>query len=112
MKCALTEKRCTPCKGGTPPLQAEEVQALRANLAEGWNVINDAKLEREFRFKDFRQALVFTNEVGEIAEAENHHPDIYLTWGKVRVTLWTHKVNGLTENDFILAAKIDAMSKA
>jgi len=93
-------------------LQRDQIQALRAGLGEGWRVDDDLRLEREFRFKDFKGALAFTNAVGAVAEAENHHPDIYLSWGKVRATLWTHKAKGLTENDFILAAKIDALTKA
>ena len=71
--------------------------------------MKDHQLEKEFRFKDFREALAFTNRVGELAEAQGHHPDIYLTWGKVKLTIWTHKVDGLTESDFILAAKADAL---
>lgn len=93
-------------------MQRDQIQALRAGLGEGWRVDDDLRLEREFRFKDFKGALAFTNAVGAVAEAENHHPDIYLSWGKVRATLWTHKAKGLTENDFILAAKIDALTKA
>lgn len=111
MEYALAQKRCKPCQGGVPPLRGEALHALRSGLSEGWAIVGDRQLEREFSFKDFREALAFTNAVGEVAEAENHHPDIYLSWGKVRVTLWTHKVNGLTENDFILAAKIDALRK-
>jgi 4a-hydroxytetrahydrobiopterin dehydratase len=105
----LAQKRCTPCEGGALPLQGKALHALRAGLGEGWAVFDEVRLEREFKFKNFREALAFTNAVGEIAEAQNHHPDIYLAWGKVRVTLSTHKVHGLTENDFILAAKIDAL---
>jgi 4a-hydroxytetrahydrobiopterin dehydratase len=112
MEQSMAAKRCTACVGGIAALQRDQIQALRAGLGEGWRVDDDLRLEREFRFKDFKGALAFTNAVGAVAEAENHHPDIYLSWGKVRATLWTHKAKGLTENDFILAAKIDALTKA
>ena len=110
MECALVEKSCVPCRGGVPPLEGEALHALHAQLGEGWAIVAEGRLEKVFTFKDFRGALAFTNAVGGLAEAENHHPDLYLAWGKVRVTLWTHKVNGLTENDSILAAKIDTLS--
>jgi 4a-hydroxytetrahydrobiopterin dehydratase len=82
---------------------------LHRQLGGGWRVVEEHHLEKEFAFKDFREALAFTNQVGELAEANNHHPDIYLTWGKVRITLWTHKIDGLTESDFVLAAKVDGI---
>jgi len=105
----LAEKECIPCKGGVPPLKGEKIEELRAQLDEGWNVVDEHHLDREFAFADFREALDFTNRVGELAEAEGHHPDIHLGWGKARVTIWTHKIDGLTESDFILAAKIDRL---
>jgi len=105
----LAEKTCIPCSGGVPPLNSGEAAQLRRELHSGWQVVNDHHLEREFKFKDFQEALKFTNRVGELAEAQGHHPDIYLTWGKVKVTTWTHKINGLTESDFVLAAKIDKL---
>jgi 4a-hydroxytetrahydrobiopterin dehydratase len=104
----LADRHCVPCKGGTPPLAGDAVQALLTQLGADWRVINDHHLEKEYAFKDFVQALAFTNKVGAIAEAEGHHPDILLTWGKVKLTVWTHSVNGLSESDFILAAKADA----
>lgn len=103
----LSEKNCVPCKGGVPPLKPEEIEGLRTKIDPGWGVVNDHHIEREFKFKDFKEALDFTNRIGEIAEAEGHHPNIELSWGRVKVTLWTHMALGLTENDFILAAKID-----
>ncbi len=103
----LARKECVPCQGGTPPLAGEPLAELRNQLGGNWNVIEEHHLEKEFKFKNFRDALNFTNKVGEIAEEQGHHPDIYLAWGKVRVTIWTHKVEGLTESDFILAAKIE-----
>jgi len=103
----LAKKECVPCKGGVQPLREPEVSTLLDELGEGWRVVEEHHLEKEFRFRDFRTALDFTNRVGELAEAQGHHPDIYLSWGKVRLTIWTHKINGLTESDFIFAAKAD-----
>ena len=106
---ALAEKECVPCKGGVPPLKGKELARLHSELNSGWHIVNEHHLEREFKFKDFREALSFTNQLGELAEAQGHHPDIYLSWGKVKVTVWTHKIDGLTESDFVLAAKADRL---
>jgi len=105
----LSKKSCVPCNAGTPKLKAAEIRGLIPKLRPDWKVIDDHHLERTLLFKNFREALAFTNSVGEIAEKEQHHPDIYLAWGKVKITLWTHKINGLSENDFILAARIDKL---
>ena len=105
----LAKKECVPCKGGVLPLRGPEVSELLSKLGEGWRVVEEHHLEKEYRFKDFRTALAFTNRVGELAEAQGHHPDIYLAWGKVRLVIWTHKINGLTESDFIFAAKADTV---
>lgn len=105
--CDLTNKSCVPCAGGVPPLEGEALEAL-ARQVEGWTVVDGHHLDKTFPFPDFAQALAFTNTIGEIAEAEGHHPDLHLSWGKVRVEIWTHKIDGLTESDFVLAAKIDA----
>jgi 4a-hydroxytetrahydrobiopterin dehydratase len=105
----LAEKECVPCKGGVPALKGQPLADLLKKLGDGWNVINGHHLEKEFTFKNFREALAFTNKVGELAEQQGHHPDIYLTWGRVKVTIWTHKIDGLTESDFVLAAKIDRL---
>ena len=102
----LAAKHCEPCEGGTSALGAKEIEKLAGQL-DGWNVIEDKRLEKEYRFPDFRQALAYVNRLGEVAESEGHHPDLYLGWGKVRVELSTHSVGGLSENDFILAAKAD-----
>ena len=104
----LAAKKCVPCEGGIPALKGVELRRLYSQL-EGWNLVNEHHLEKEYLFKDFRQALDFVNRLGEVAEEEGHHPDIFLTWGKVKVTLWTHSVGGLSENDFILAAKADGL---
>ena len=105
----LAKLDCVPCKGGVPPLKGAEIEGLLARLNGGWKVIDEHHLEKEYRFKDFRQALDFTNQVGELAESVGHHPDIYLAWGKVRLTVWTHKIGGLNEADFIFAAKADTL---
>jgi 4a-hydroxytetrahydrobiopterin dehydratase len=107
---ALADKKCVPCRGGAPPLKGEELKKLHSSIPE-WQVVNEHHLHREFRFPDFKQALDFVNRVGAIAEQEGHHPDILLAWGKVGITLWTHTIDGLTESDFILAAKIHRVSK-
>jgi len=102
----LAQKRCVPCRGGVPPLKGEELQKLSAQLSD-WEVVADHHITRTFVFPDFKTALAFVNRAGEIAEAEGHHPDMLLTWGRVDVKTYTHKIDGLTESDFILAAKIE-----
>ena len=104
---SLSNEKCVPCRGGVPPLARDELRALQDQLGGGWQVIDGHHLEKSFEFPDFVQALAFTNAIGAIAEEEGHHPDIHLAWGNVRVTIWTHKVDGLTRSDFVLAAKID-----
>ncbi len=109
MASSLAEKKCVPCRGGVPPLKGEALERLHRELDGGWQVIGEHHLEKEFRLKDFRQALDLTNKVGELAEEVDHHPDICLAWGKVKVTIWTHKIDGLTESDFVFAAKVDQL---
>ena len=92
-------------------MKGKELARLTEELGGGWRVVAEHHLEKEYLFKNFRQALAFTNRVGELAEAQGHHPDIYLGWGKVKLTIWTHKVNGLTESDFVLAAKADKLMR-
>jgi 4a-hydroxytetrahydrobiopterin dehydratase len=103
----LASKRCSTCSRDTA-LTDEAITPLLKQI-KGWEVINEHHLSKEYKFADFKTALAFVNRLGELAEAEGHHPDIYLTWGKARVQIWTHPVNGLTEADFILAAKIDQL---
>jgi 4a-hydroxytetrahydrobiopterin dehydratase len=103
----LASRSCQPCEAGTPALKGDELRRLYGQL-DGWTMVNEHHLEKEYRFKDFVEALAFVNRLGEVAEREGHHPDIFLSWGKVKVTLWTHSIGGLSENDFILAAKADA----
>jgi 4a-hydroxytetrahydrobiopterin dehydratase len=106
---SLAEKSCVACKGGVPPLEGAELQKYMHELAGNWKLVNEHHIEKAFNFKDFKEALAFTNKIGDLAEKEGHHPDIFLSWGQVRVVLWTHKINGLSESDFILAAKIDRL---
>ncbi|MEE9268633.1 MAG: 4a-hydroxytetrahydrobiopterin dehydratase [Candidatus Krumholzibacteria bacterium] len=103
----LANKECVPCRGGVPPLGEKAIQSLLDQLGGGWKSVDDHHLEKEYSFKNFREAMDFTVKVGELAEAQGHHPDIYLSWGKVKLTIWTHKINGLTESDFVLAAKAE-----
>lgn len=107
--CDLSKKKCTPCQGGVPALKGSLLAALHRQLGKGWKLIDEHHLEKEYSFKNFSQALAFTNKVGAVAEEEGHHPDILLSYGKVKIELWTHKINGLTESDFILAAKIETL---
>ncbi|HVF61998.1 MAG TPA: 4a-hydroxytetrahydrobiopterin dehydratase [Thermoanaerobaculia bacterium] len=109
----LASKQCIPCRGGVPPLEGAELDRLLGELNSeggGWRVVDGHHLEKEYAFPDFRQALAFVNRVGELAEEQGHHPDLHLSWGKVRFTTWTHKIDGLTESDFVLAAKADRLA--
>lgn len=106
---SLAARHCVPCRGGVPPLGGEELARLLAELGGGWTVVDEHHLTKEFAFPDFKAALAFTNRVGELAEDEGHHPDLHLGWGRVGIEIWTHKIDGLTESDFILAAKIDRL---
>ncbi len=105
----LAMATCIPCKGGAEPLKGSDIENLLSSLSENWQVIEEHHLERTYKFRNFRDGLDFVTRVGELAEEQNHHPDIYLAWGKVKITLWTHKINGLHESDFIMAAKIDRL---
>jgi 4a-hydroxytetrahydrobiopterin dehydratase len=104
----LAGKTCVSCRGGVPPLKGMELQDL-AKQVSGWKVVNEHHITKSFRFPDFKAALAFVNKVGEVAESQGHHPDIRLGWGKAEITTWTHKIDGLTESDFILAAKFDQL---
>lgn len=105
----LAERHCEPCHGDVPPLQGEDLREMMARLGEGWELAEEHHLTKTFEFDDFVSALDFTNRVGELAEAEGHHPLIHLTWGEVTVDIWTHAIDGLSDNDFILAAKVDRL---
>jgi len=101
--------QCTACQADTEPLKGKELEQLLEQLSHDWLLIDEHYLEKEYKFKNFIQALEFVNKVGRLAESLGHHPDIYLAWGKVKLVIWTHKINGLHKNDFILAAKINEL---
>ena len=103
----LADNKCVACRGGTPPMERARIDDMLTQLADGWELNDAGHLERLYKFEDFAGALAFVNKVGAIAEAEGHHPDIYLAWGKCNVEIWTHKIKGLTESDFFMAAKAD-----
>lgn len=108
----LAERRCEPCKSGVPPLTTAQIAPLRAQLDPDWEVVDDHHLSRVYRFENFREALDYVNRVGEMAEEQGHHPDLHLAWGKVGVEIWTHKIDGLHEADFVFAAKCDRLYPA
>ena len=105
----LSEKKCIPCSTGTSALKGEHLVKLHKQLSNGWKIVEEHHLEKLYLFKEFQDALEFVNKVGQMADEEGHHPDIYLSYGKVKIQLWTHKIDGLSESDFILAAKCDLM---
>ena len=104
----LASRQCVPCRGGVPPLTSEEISKLSPQL-QGWEVVNDHHLTKSYKFANFTEAQQFVNRVGDLAEEQGHHPDICFSWGRADISIWTHKINGLTESDFILAAKIDKL---
>lgn len=104
---ALADQKCIPCRGGVPPLPRERVDALLAELGANWALTPSGHLYKDYEFRDFAAALEFANRVGAIAEQEGHHPDLHVSWGRCGVEIWTHKIDGLTESDFYLAAKVD-----
>ena len=104
---ALADQQCIPCRGGVPPLPRERIDALLRELGAGWALTAKGHLLRTYEFADFAAAMAFANRVGDIAEQQGHHPDLYVAWGKCGVEIWTHKIDGLTESDFFLAAKTD-----
>lgn len=104
----LASRQCVPCRGGVPPLKGAEIDALAEQL-EGWEVVREHHLKRDYKFRDFREAQEFVIRVGKLAEEQGHHPDICFGWGKAEISIWTHKIDGLTESDFVLAAKIDKL---
>jgi 4a-hydroxytetrahydrobiopterin dehydratase len=104
----LAERQCIPCRGGVPALKGEEIRSFSSQVSD-WQVIDEHHLQKAYRFNDFRETLDFVNRIGELAETQGHHPDICFGWGKAEVSIWTHKINGLTESDFILAAKINKL---
>ncbi len=105
---ALADMACVPCAGGVPPLEPEEIARLLPRL-EGWEAVENHHLAKAYRFSNFAEALAFVNRVGELAESVGHHPDLHLAWGKVGVEIWTHKIDGLSESDFVFSAKCDRL---
>lgn len=111
----LADRRCVPCRDGVPPLRGAALEILHRQLGaggNGWRVVEEHHLEKDYRFRDFAEALAFVNRVGAIAEEQGHHPDLLLAWGRVRISLWTHRIDGLTESDFVFAAKCDRVAAA
>jgi 4a-hydroxytetrahydrobiopterin dehydratase len=104
----LASQTCVPCRGGVPPLKGDELRQILQEVPQ-WKAVNEHHVTRAFTFPDFKQALAFVNRVGEVAEQQGHHPDILLTWGKAEITMWTHKIDGLTRSDLIMAAKLDQL---
>ena len=104
----LTQKKCVPCEGGVPPMSDEKAQEM-LQQTPGWEK-EGKKIQREFKFKDFVEAMKFVNKVADLAESEDHHPDIHIYWNKVKLVLWTHAIGGLSENDFIMAAKVNEIN--
>ncbi len=104
----LARKNCIPCQGGVPPLPEPEIQRLLGEL-DGWSLNDELHLEKSYDFKNFRDGFEFVKRVGEMAEEQGHHPDIHLAWGKVVLEVWTHKIDGLVESDFIFAARADEL---
>ena len=106
----LAQKSCVPCKGDVPPLRGEALQKYSSQLPE-WEVVDEHHLRREYDLKNFAEALALVNRIGEVAEAEGHHPNLSFTWGKVEVEIFTHAIDGLTESDFVLAAKVEQLER-
>ena len=106
----LASRECVPCRGGVPPLKGEEIKKLLSQV-NGWEVVNEHHLSKAYKFEDFQEALAFVDRVGKLAEEQGHHPDICFGWGRAEITIWTHKIDGLTESDFVLAAKIDELER-
>jgi len=105
----LAGSQCIPCTEGAEPLKRQVIRELYKQLSPGWRLIDEHHIEKDFKFGDFKEALEFVNKISQLADSQSHHPNVYLAWGKVKLTLWTHKIHGLHENDFILAAKIDEL---
>jgi 4a-hydroxytetrahydrobiopterin dehydratase len=108
----LADRSCVPCRGGVPPVTGAELESLRGQVSPAWTVVNGHHLVREFKVSNFRKALDLASRIGEIAEQQRHHPDLLVAWGRLTVTLYTHAIDGLHENDFILAARIDEMTRS
>lgn len=111
MASELARKECVPCKGGVPPLKGADLEDLQRRLGQGWQVIDEHHLEKEYKLGDWKGAVEFVNRISDLAEQQDHHPDIHLSYGKVKVQIWTHKIDGLTESDFVFAAKVEELPR-
>ena len=111
METPLVQKKCTACEGGIPPMTTEQIAQYRPQIDAAWKVIDDKKIRREFKFKDFRESMVFVNKIADLAETQGHHPDISIHYSKVVIELWTHKINDLSDNDFMVAKAIDGIEQ-
>ena len=107
----ITEKRCAPCQGGVPPLKRKEISKLLIQLEEGWEVFKNKEIKKTYLFSRYNDAIIFSNKIADLAEQEAHHPFIHINYKEVIIILFTHKINGLHENDFIVAAKCDLIFK-
>jgi len=107
----LSAMKCVPCMGGVPPLKGSELNKLQKELGHDWKVVKQHHVEKDYKFKDFKQTLSFVNKIGKVAEEQGHHPNIEFTYGKAKVSIYTHKINGLTVSDFVLAAKIEKIKR-
>ena len=105
----LSKKKCKPCEGGVPPLNEKEIAEYRKNISDDWKVIENKKILKEYLFENYRQSIDFVNKVANLAEEEGHHPVMHIFFGRVVIELWTHAIDGLSENDFIMAFKIDKL---
>ena len=103
----LSEKKCTPCEGGIPPLDPKEIDELKVHIKNDWEIPGNKKLTKEYSFVNYKHTMDFVNKAAQLAEEEGHHPVMHVYYGRVVVELWTHAINGLSENDFIMAYKID-----
>ena len=108
----ISKKKCIPCQGGVPPLVAKEINTLTKQLEEGWRVFEDKEIRKDYIFSEYTNAIIFTNKIAELSEKEGHHPFIHIDYKKVTIILFTHKINGLHENDFIIASKCDIIFKS
>ncbi|MEM7828266.1 MAG: 4a-hydroxytetrahydrobiopterin dehydratase [Candidatus Aenigmatarchaeota archaeon] len=109
MELELLKRKCIPCEGGVEPIRGATLKGYLSSLKGGWELVDERKIRKEFTFSDFKGAIRFVNRVADLAEDEGHHPDIFISYNRVRIELWTHSISGLSENDFIIAAKIDEL---
>ena len=105
----LSEKKCVPCEGGVPPLDSRQIAEIKKQISSDWTVLENSRIKKKYLFVNFKHTMEFVNKVASLAEAEGHHPEMHVSYGEVEIELWTHAIKGLSENDFIMAAKIDKL---